>query len=100
MELDGLSTGATCDDLATRWLAAERRTFEEPASEALANEAERLGLAYEAAVQAASQEELRLAWEAAMQVQGRQEMGSVEWTEARRVAELLRTEYRAAVDRA
>ena len=87
---------AACEDLATRWLAAEERVRAEPANEALADEAARLGEAYDDAVGAASMEDLRLAWEAARRLQGDEEIGSRAWADARRVSELLRTEYEAA----
>jgi hypothetical protein len=92
---DDLAT-APCEDLATRWLAAEERTQTEPANEALAEEAVRLGEAYDAAIGAASIEDLRLSWEAALRRQADEEMGGRAWADARRVSELLRTEYEAA----
>ena len=94
---DDLATAA-CEDLATRWLAAEERTRAEPANEALAEEAVRLGEAYDAAIGAASLEDIRLSWEAALRKQAGEEIGSREWADARRVSELLRTEYEAARD--
>jgi hypothetical protein len=93
------TTAPDCEDLATRWLDAEERSRTEPSNQAFAADAARLGEAYEAAVGQASQEDLRLAWESARQRQAGQEMGSRAWTDARRVSELLRTEYEAARDR-
>ena len=92
---DDLATAA-CEDLATRWLAAEERAQTEPANETLAEEAARLGEAYDDAVGAASMEDLRLSWEAALRKQAGEEIGSRAWADARRVSELLRTEYEAA----
>jgi len=88
-----------CEDLATRWLDAEARARTEPANTSLADEAARLGDAYELAITEATAEELRLAWEAARRLQEAEEIGSVPWSDARRVSELLRTEYQAARDR-
>lgn len=86
----------SCEVLAARWLEAEERSEIEPMNATLAQEAIRLAAAYEDAIRAASQEELRLAWEAARQRQGRELIGTREWSDARRVSELLRTEYAAA----
>jgi hypothetical protein len=86
----------SCEVLAARWLEAEERAGIEPTNATLAQEAVRLAQAYEDAIRAATQEELRLAWEAARQRQGRELIGTREWGDARRVSELLRTEYAAA----
>ena len=94
IETQGSTIGL--EDLATRWLEAETRSHGEPANEQFAEEAARLGEAYEAAVGAATQEELRLAWEAATARQAAEEIGGPAWADARRVSELLRTEYQAA----
>ena len=83
------------EDLAARWLDAESRSHGEPANASIADEAARLGEAYEQAVGAVTQEELRLAWEAAVRRQGEQEVGGPAWSDARRVSELLRAEYLA-----
>ena len=91
----GSDLGAGLEDLAARWLDAESRSHGEPNNTAIADEAARLGEAYEAAVADVSQEELRLAWEAAVRRQGEHEIGGPEWSEARRVSELLRAEYLA-----
>jgi hypothetical protein len=82
------------EQIASEWLAAERQLTENPSitGEAIARE---LAAEYELGVRAATQEELRLVWEAARAAQARCEMGSAEWAEARRVSELLRTEYGA-----
>ena len=88
-----------CEDLARQWLAAEERVRLEPANEALAQNAVRLGEAYDEAVTAASLEELRLSWEAAQRAQAAEEVGGRSWADARRVSELLRTEYLAARSR-
>ncbi len=94
--IDALTDAPGCEVLAARWLEAEERTEIEPTNATLAREAVRLALAYEDAIRAVSQEELRLAWEAARQRQGRELIGTKEWADARRVSELLRTEYEAA----
>ena len=84
------------EDLATRWLDAEARSQGEPANASIAEDAARLGEEYDAAVATATLEELRLAWEAAARLQAAEEIGGPEWANARRVSELLRTEYQAA----
>jgi hypothetical protein len=88
-----------CEDLARQWLAAEERVRIEPANTSLAHAAASLGEAYDEAVNAASLEELRLSWEAAQRAQAAQEIGGRAWADARRVSELLRTEYLAAHSR-
>ena len=95
-ETEGLTVGL--EDLATRWLDAETRSQGEPANASFADDAARLGEEYDAAVATATQEELRLAWEAAVRLQAAEEIGGPEWATARRVSELLRTEYQAARD--
>lgn len=86
----------SCDELAALWLQAEERVRSEPENERFEAEAERLGEAYAKAIAEASQEELRLAWEAAQRAVSAELIGTREWGDARRIAELLRTEYRAA----
>ena len=93
-DTEGLTVGL--EDLATRWLDAETRSQGEPANSSIADEAARLGEEYDAAIATATQEELRLAWEAAARLQAAEEIGGPEWATARRVSELLRTEYLAA----
>ena len=88
-----------CEDLARQWLVAEERVRLEPANEGLAQVAARLGEAYDEAVNAASLEDLRLSWEAAQRAQAAEEVGGRSWADARRVSELLRTEYQAARSR-
>lgn len=83
------------EDLATRWLEAEARSEEQPGNAQLGEDAARLGEEYEAAVARATQEELRLAWEAAAKLQAAEEIGGSAWANARRVSELMRTEYLA-----
>jgi hypothetical protein len=92
---DGIDIGGGLEDLAARWLDAETRAHGEPANTAIADEAARLGEAYEDAVGQVTQEELRIAWEGAVRRQGEQEIGGPAWAEARRVSELLRAEYLA-----
>ena len=84
-----------CEDLAARWLDAEERALAEPTNDSVASEAADLGEAYELAVRGASAEDLRLALEAARRTQEMEEIGGPGWAKARRVAELLRTEYEA-----
>jgi hypothetical protein len=84
------------ETLALDWLEAEDRTRAEPTNAALDAAAASLSDAYAASIVAATPEELRLAWEAARRRQATEEMGSVSWAAARRVSELLRTEYQAA----
>jgi hypothetical protein len=92
---DGMDPAGGLEDLAGRWLDAETRSHGEAGNVAIADEAARLGEAYEDAVSVVTQEELRLAWEAAVRRQGEQEVGGPAWSDARRVAELLRAEYQA-----
>jgi hypothetical protein len=93
-ETDAMTVGL--EDLATRWLEAETRSHGEAANSQFADDAASLGEEYEAAVGVATQEELRLAWEAAKRRQAEEEIGSSGWADARRVSELLRSEYLAA----
>jgi hypothetical protein len=90
-------TDADIEELATRWLAAERRAASHPV-ESTAEAALEASRRFEEAIHGASQEELRLAWEAARRTQASCLMGSNEWSEARTVSELLRMEYLAATD--
>jgi hypothetical protein len=93
-ETDAMTVGL--EDLATRWLEAETRSHGEAANSQFADDAASLGEEYEAAVGVATQEELRLAWEAAKRRQAEEEIGSSGWADARRVSELLRSEYLAS----
>ena len=81
-----------------RWLAAEIRAAVRPKETMLSTAATTLGVAYDDALRAASPEDLLVAWERARQAQAALEVGSAEWAEARRVSELLRSEYAARVD--
>ena len=83
------------EDLAAAWLQAENDLTAGRTSRTGEADARLLSERYATAVTAATQEDLRLAWEAARRRQGDEEMGSLEWAEARRVSELLRTEYLA-----
>jgi hypothetical protein len=83
--------------LASEWLMAEEQARDDPGNTILDARAERLSERYAAAVAGATVEELRLAWEAARRRQAEEEMGSRAWADARRVSELLRTEYQAVV---
>jgi len=90
-------TEVDIEQLAARWLAAERRSTSDLGD--LRAEAARVASdRYEEAVRVATQEELRLAWEAARRTQADCLMGSREWAEARSVSELLRMEYLAATE--
>jgi hypothetical protein len=93
---DATPTGIAADVLAARWLEAEEASRTEPFNEGLAAAAVRAAAEYDTAIATATQEELRVAWEAARRTQGLEEVGSQRWADARRVAELLRTEYEAA----
>lgn len=84
------------EEQAAAWLAAEDLALTQPTNPMLADSATRHALAYEQSVAAASREELRLAWEGAQRAQRETLIGTAEWAAARRVAELLRTEYAAA----
>ena len=81
--------------LAAAWLAAEREaTFVSNGGRA-ERDARDISTAYDEAIRTASAEDLLVAWESARAIQAAQEMGSGDWIEARRVSELLRTEYEA-----
>jgi hypothetical protein len=83
--------------LAADWLDSEREVAEGVRNPAQAEETARdLSARYDKAIRSASREELRLAWEAARKNQGDREMGSEAWLEARRLSELLRSEYEAS----
>jgi hypothetical protein len=84
------------EGLAAEWLFRERVAVardNDGATEAAARAASE---AYDGAIRGATLEELLLAWRAAVKSQEAQEIGSVQWLEARSVSELLRTEYEAA----
>jgi hypothetical protein len=83
--------------LAADWLDSEREVADGVRNPAQAEETARdLSARYDEAIRSASREELRLAWEAARKNQGEREMGSEAWLEARRLSELLRSEYEAS----
>jgi hypothetical protein len=84
------------ETLALDWLEAEERARAEPANASLDAAAARLSEAYAASIATATREELRLGWEAARRRQAMEETGSARWIAARRVSELLRTEYAAS----
>jgi len=83
--------------LASDWLAAERDVAAgiRNAAQSEGN-ARDLSAQYDDAIRAASRDDLRRAWDAARKRQGQQLMGSEAWLEARRLSELLRSEYEAA----
>jgi hypothetical protein len=83
--------------IASDWLEAERDVAAGIRNPTQAEESAReLSGLYDEAIRSASHQELRLAWEAAVRHQGEQEIGSEAWLDARRLSELLRTEYEAA----
>jgi hypothetical protein len=84
------------EQLAADWLLAESRVSSSDGSAGPQAHARELSAAYDRAVNEASPEELRLAWESAVRIQSECEIGSHAWADARRVAELLRSEYHAA----
>jgi hypothetical protein len=84
------------EDLARLWLASERDASSHGDAARTAERARRASAAYEAAVTSASREDLLVAWHAALKTQGDQEMGSVSWSHAREVSELIRMEYLAS----
>ncbi len=83
-------------ELAGAWLAAENAATASGTSN-LQRRAVELSQLYEAAVRTASRDALWEAWEAAAQIEETSLVGTVDWTAARRVTELLRSEYHAAV---
>jgi len=101
-------TGQTEDDgvelapgslarLAADWLDAERDVAAGIRNAAQSEENARgLSAQYDDAIRAASRDDLRRAWDAARKRQSHQVMGSEAWLEARRLSELLRSEYEAA----
>jgi hypothetical protein len=83
--------------LASDWLDSERDVaagIRNPVQSE--DNARDLSARYDEAIRTASREELRLAWEAARRNQGEKDVGSEAWLQARRLSELLRTEYEAA----
>jgi hypothetical protein len=84
------------ESIAGAWLAAEealaRGSGNPEQSEITARD---LSARYDEAIRTASREDLRLAWEAARKLQGETEMGSEAWASARRLSELLHSEYLA-----
>jgi hypothetical protein len=87
------------EDVGAAWLAAEQELSSGSGNPAQSEiDARALSERYDALIRAASREDLRLAWEAARKIQAEQEMGSEAWANARRLSELLRSEYQAAED--
>lgn len=84
------------EDLARLWLASERDASRHGNTAGTEERARRASAAYEAAVTSASREDLLVAWHAALKSQHDQEMGSVSWSHAREVSELIRVEYLAS----
>jgi hypothetical protein len=84
------------ESIAGAWLAAEeslaRGSGNPEQSEITARD---MSARYDEAIRTATREDLRLAWEAARKLQGETEMGSEAWASARRLSELLHTEYLA-----
>lgn len=84
------------EDLARLWLASEREASRHGDAARTGERARQASAAYEAAVTSASREDLLVAWHAALKAQHDQEMGSVSWSDAREVSELIRMEYLAS----
>ena len=87
--------GQAIEQLAAEWLESERIARDRGNAGGSEERAQAASGAYERAVTSASVEELLVAWHAALRVQYACEMGSVSWSEARTVSELLRVEYAA-----
>jgi hypothetical protein len=84
------------EELARLWLASEREASKRGNDGGTEERARQASAAYERAVTSASREDLLVAWHAALNVQHAQEMGSVAWSQAREVSELIRIEYQAS----
>jgi hypothetical protein len=84
------------EELARVWLESEREASRQGNAAGTEERARQASAAYESAVTSASREDLLIAWHAALAVQHAQEMGSVAWSEAREVSELVRIEYQAS----
>ena len=84
------------EDLARLWLASEREASSRGNSGGTEEQARQASADYEMAVTSASREDLLVAWHAALKVQHAQEMGSISWSQAREVSELIRMEYLAS----
>ena len=84
------------EDLARLWLESERDASRQGNAAGTEERARRACAAYEAAVTSASPEDLLVAWHAALKSQHEQEMGSLSWSQAREVSELIRVEYLAS----
>ena len=89
-------TDEPIEELARLWLESEREASRRGNADRTEEKARRASAAYENAVRSASREDLLIAWHAALTVQHAQEMGSVAWSEARAVSELVRMEYQAS----
>jgi hypothetical protein len=89
------SQESSIEELAAAWLSAEREATFVGNGGRTERDARDISTAYDEAIRTASAEDLLVAWEAARAIQAAQEMGSADWIEARRVSELLRTEYEA-----
>jgi hypothetical protein len=93
---DGALRPGSIERLAADWLAAEREVAAGIRNPAQAEETAReLSAAYDNAIRAADRDQLKVAWDAARARQRVQVTGSEAWAEARRLSELLRTEYEA-----
>lgn len=84
------------EELASLWLASEREASRRGNTAGTEERARRASAAYETAVASASREDLLVAWHAALKAQHAQDMGSLAWSEARAVSELVRVEYQAS----
>jgi hypothetical protein len=95
----GAETGLpeSIEAIAGAWLAAEESLAAGSGNpEQSETTARALSDRYDEAIRTATREELRLALEAARKLQADQEMGSEAWAGARRLSELLRSEYQAS----
>ena len=95
-EIGATESDLGIDELARRWLAAERDASERGNEGGREEQARIASAAYERAIVSATREELLVAWHAARKAQHEKEMGSASWAEARAVSELIRVEYLAS----
>ena len=98
-EATSIEVATSIDELASIWLAAERRASEHGNAGGTEERARAASAAYDDAIAAATREDLLVGWHAAQRLQDRQEMGSKAWADARAVSELLRMEYLASAVR-
>jgi hypothetical protein len=93
---DSLLVPGSIERLAADWLGSEREVAAGIRNPAQSEDSARdLSARYDEAIRSATREELRLAWEAARRNQGAKDVGTEAWLQARRLSELLRSEYEA-----